>query len=80
MHHFGGQQYVEGKMSLERYSGLSVVKYQKTKVQDIIIGWRVFSSSLLCERYKYRGDPPYGRKINFTLDRVRDVKGASCPT
>ncbi|NHZ95199.1 LysM peptidoglycan-binding domain-containing protein [Massilia sp. CCM 8734] len=58
----------------------TVVKYQKTKVQKIIVGWRVINSSLLYERYNGRGDPLYARKIDFTLERVREVKGASCPT
>ncbi|GAB2851690.1 hypothetical protein GCM10027277_19980 [Pseudoduganella ginsengisoli] len=54
------------------------VKYQRTSIQQVIIGWRPISTSMVAHRYNGGGDPNYAKKLDFALSLIRKGKEASC--
>jgi hypothetical protein len=55
-----------------------LLKYQRASVQQVIVGWRHISTSMVAHRYNGGGDPNYAKKLDYALGLIRHGKGATC--
>jgi LysM domain len=56
-----------------------VLKYRKASIRQVIISWRVASTTTIALRYNGGGDPNYAAKLEYVLPRIRARKAVACP-
>lgn len=54
------------------------LKYQKAAMKKVITGWKIITTPNIAFYYNGGGDPLYAKKVDYTLAKVRNRKGALC--
>ncbi|MFC3458776.1 LysM peptidoglycan-binding domain-containing protein [Massilia haematophila] len=54
------------------------LKFQKGRLERVIIGWRPISTTMIAQRYNGGGDPNYARKLDHALTLITKGGNVQC--
>jgi hypothetical protein len=55
-----------------------VLKYQKTSMQKVVVGWKHVTTSNIATYYNGGGDSMYAKKLDYALSVIHKGKAAVC--